>query len=328
MAYRGRIIRYVLVVLLTIWGCSAMIRTWKKESVWIPRFSFYVPGFMFNADLGTSSTARPQQPALPLPEPNAEKTTVSAYVYSNTPLPVIQADKPLLQETNALQKYQKPAIVHADKKQIAVIISPIGLNDKTTADVLSSLPENVTVAMTTDAPGLKEQLETARYHGFETLLHIPMETAEFPAYDAGPNAVYSFQDTPTHQAIFDKILSTALPVTGVITQDTALMEKMPGFDTLIKQNVSDKGLIYLSTESVDVPLNRSTDFYFKDTFYPQALNTYFTRIEQKAESQGYAIAVFPPVPAVVQAVSERISNNPTPTVEFVPVSALFQEVYQ
>lgn len=323
---KGEVIGLILILFLTVWGCWALMQTWKKESVWTPRISFYVPGFMFKTNPQTLPPSPLSSTALPVPEPASYPIDLSVnYVFSNTPLPIIEADQPLEKETNAALKYKKPYTHHPHKKQIALLLSPIGLNDQTTTAVLSSLPEQVTLAFSVNAPHLKTQLESARRHGFETMLFIPMETTHFPAYDSGETAVYSFQDDATNQSVLQAFLSAPLPVSGVITQDTAVMEKMPDFDDLMKQAVSNKGLLYISAEPVDIPLNKAADFDFKENFYPQALDAYRRQIEQTAQNQGYAIAVFPPIPVVLQTLAQWISENSKPDIEFVPVSALFTE---
>lgn len=323
---KGAIIGHILILFLTAWGCWALMQMWKKESVWTPRISFYVPGFMFKANPQTSTTSPLSSTALPVPEPAAQSVDLSAtYVFSNTPLPVIEADQALEKETNAALKYKKPYTLHPHKKQIALLLSPIGLNNQTTDAVLSSLPEQVTLAFSANAPDLKTQLESARRNGFETMLFIPAETTNFPAYDSGETAVYSFQDDATNWAVLQTFLSEPLPVSGVVTQDTAVMEKMPGFDALMQQTVSDKGLLYISTEPVAVSLNKAADFDFKENFYPQAFETYRHQIEQTAQNQGYAIAIFPPIPVVLKTLAQWISENPSTDIEFVPVSALFTE---
>ena len=321
---KGWGIGYILVLVLTAWGCGSMVQIWKKESVWTPRISFYVPGFMFKSD---SKHAEPavHSTTLPLPDPQAESLSSTDYVFSNTPLPIIEADGPIETETHAARKYQKPVSPDPHKKQVAILISPIGFDDKTTATVLSTLPEQVTLSFSADAPYLQNQLESARRHGFETMLFIPTETSDFPAYDAGPHAIYSFQDDATHQAVLHRLLTGPLPISGIVTQNSAVMEKMPDFDALIKEHVSDKGLIYISTEPVAVPFNKAADFDFKENFYPQALDTYRDHIEQKARAQGSAIAIFPPVPLVLQTIARWISQNSAQDIEFVPVSTLLSE---
>lgn len=323
---KGEVIGSLLILFLTVWGCWALVQTWKKESVWTPRISFYVPRFMFKANPQTRAPDPLSTTALPAPEPATQPVDLSAtYVFSNTPLPIIEADQSLEKETNAALKYKKPYTRQPHKKQIALLLSPVGLNDQTTAAVLSALPEQVTLAFSADAPHLKTQIESARRHGFETMLFIPMETTHFPAYDSGETAVYSFQDDATNQSVLQAFLSGPLPVSGVVTQDTAVMEKMPDFDDLMKRAVSDKGLLYISTEPVSVPFNKAADFDFKENFYPQALDAYRRQIEQTAQNQGYAIAVFPPIPVVLQTLAQWISENSKPDIEFVPVSALFTE---
>ena len=105
---KGEVIGSLLILFLTVWGCWALMQTWKKESVWTPRISFYVPGFMFKANPQTRAPDPLSTTALPAPEPATQPVDLSAtYVFSNTPLPIIEADQSLEKETNAALKYKK-----------------------------------------------------------------------------------------------------------------------------------------------------------------------------------------------------------------------------
>ncbi len=317
---------YFLVFLLTIWGGWRLVQTWEKESLWIPRTSFYVPKFMFETTSTSLLPSISKQTDLPVPTGSSDNLESSMnYVFHTTPLSVIKADQPLLKETTAAVKYRKPIKKHPDKKQIALIISPLGLNKQVTEKVLSSLPDLVTLSYSSKAPNLTAQLEDARQKGFETMLNLPMETDDFPAYDPGEKAIYSFQDNITNQKIIENILSNYLPISGVLSQNTALIEKTPELKTLIEENISQKGLIYISSSKITLPLSRHVDLDVHDNLYPEAFHTYIQKLEKTALEKGSAIGIFSPAPVVLQTLAKWISENSSPDIEFVPVSTLLME---
>lgn len=322
---KKNIVFFIIVLLCVGWGSYSMIQTWKKETLWTPRISFYVPGFMF-----AKSKIEIKEPQnhkdIPLPQPNTPLyEEQSHYIFSNTPLSIIDADQPLEKELSALSKYKKNFQIDPHKKQIALVISHLGLNDEITNNVLSSLPEQITLAFSSNTPNLEEQLKSARAHGFETMLNLPIETNDFPNYDSGKNAIYSFQTDTQNKAVIQSILSRFLPITGFISQNASLMEEMPDFPNLIEENISSKGLIYLSSIPMEVKNNNVIDFDIQNNFYPEAFQSYLQKIKNLALQKGNAIAVFPPIPIVIETLAQWILENTSEEIEFVPVSTLFGE---
>lgn len=82
-----------------------------------------------------------------------------------------------------------PAAALAGRKKIALVITGLGINPKTTKAALDSLPAGVTLAFAPYADGLQNWIDEARQRGHEVLLEVPMEPYDFPDSDPGPHVL-------------------------------------------------------------------------------------------------------------------------------------------
>lgn len=297
----------------------------EHEKKWHPKISFYVPEFLYSKQ-NISSRLVNDSSNIPAPMPKKEADLSGKelkYIFSNTALNTIKADTPLIMQTNAKEKYKKNFPLDPSKKKIALIVSDLGLHEKKTLDAFTSLPENLTLAFSTDTRNLKELLEAARQNGFETMLVLPTETDNFPNNDAGKNAIYSFQTPEQNKEVLIKILNQPIPISGFLSKDSAVLENMPFFLPLIQEMILEKGLIFLSTTPLDLPSTRTIDMNIKDNIYPEALDSYFAQAKEIAKQNGSTILIFPFVPIVLNSISKWIQENKNSDFQFVPVSALF-----
>jgi len=73
--------------------------------------------------------------------------------------------------------------------RVALIVSGLGLDRVITETIIARLPVEVSVAFSPYAQDLDAQIASARAHGHEVFLEMPMEPVDFPARDAGPLAL-------------------------------------------------------------------------------------------------------------------------------------------
>lgn len=242
---------------------------------------------------------------------------VPAFVFER-PAPIIVPD------LTTMPPALKQEVVPDDtKKHIAIIVSFLGLNKKVTQEALSVLPNNVTLAYSVHTNDLPHAVKEAKEQGFDVMLNLPMETDDFPLYDAGIKSIYATATPAQNAAVIADVLAEPLPITGFITQNTALMEKMPDFQALM-QPVFDKGLAYVSVTTMDNPLHLATD---KDVGYvvsPFSLDKDKQDIIKIARQKGTAVIVLPPVPLAIHKAAEWIAHADT-DIQFVPIISLLEK---
>ena len=104
-------------------------------------------------------------------------------------LPIIAADG-----RTPFQAYARP-FHDTGAPKVALVISGLGLNAKTTREAIQDLPPEVTLSFVPYAEGLQGWIDLARASGHEVMLEAPMEPLDYPQNDPGPYTLMT-QDAP------------------------------------------------------------------------------------------------------------------------------------
>ncbi len=104
-------------------------------------------------------------------------------------LPIVAADG-----RTPFQAYSRP-FRDTGAPKVALVISGLGLNAKTTRQAIQDLPAEVTLSFVPYAEGLQGWIDLARASGHEVVLEAPMEPLDYPQNDPGPYTLMA-QDSP------------------------------------------------------------------------------------------------------------------------------------
>ena len=115
----------------------------------------------------------------------------------------------------AWQRFARPYPAAAQPR-LAMLLTGLGLNKALTAAAILYLPPDVSLSFSPYAPELGAWIETARAHGHEAFVDLPLESAA-PQDDTGPDALMTGLRPEENEARLDRIIGRAPHALGVAT---------------------------------------------------------------------------------------------------------------
>ncbi|MEE8393833.1 MAG: divergent polysaccharide deacetylase family protein [Rhodospirillales bacterium] len=113
--------------------------------------------------------------------------------------------------------YARPFDENNTLPRIAVIITSMGLSAAATEAAIKRLPGEVTLAFDPYGEGLEQWIAAARGAGHEVLLSLPLEPANFPIFDPGPDALMTTLKPEENKNRLEVLLSRFSGFVGVAT---------------------------------------------------------------------------------------------------------------
>lgn len=146
----------------------------------------------------------------------------------------------------AFTAYARPAPqMDAAKPKIAVIVTGLGMSRGATEAALSIMPQNVTLSLDVYARGLDFWVARAREDGHEILLSMPLDSANFPFNDPGPEALRVLAAPEENVQKLEYILSRTTGYFGVLADHggkfLSVEEQIDG----IMNQLKGRGLMYV-----------------------------------------------------------------------------------
>ena len=222
----------------------------------------------------------------------------------------------------------------SDRPVIAVVMDDLGLN-RPGAWRSIALPGPLTLAFMTYAPGLKGLTKSAREHGHELLVHMPMEPQD-PDQDAGRNVLeVGLSDREILRRLrwglgrFDGFVGINNHMGSRFTERWDLM-------ALVMGELKQRGLMYLDSrtsessagalaaQQLGVPHATRDVFIDNDRHDPAAIRAQLAEVEAVARQQGFAVAIGHPHANTLSALEKWLPSLAAKGFDLVPVSALVE----
>src|SRR5579859_5005334 len=159
-------------------------------------------------------------------------------------LPVIGHDG-----RKAWQVYARPFDLADKRPRVAIVINDLGPSPTMIDTAINHLPAGVSLGFVPYRPRLGEWINLARTAGHEVLLNLPMEPANYPTDDPGPEALLTALDPPANLERLNWVLSQATGYVGLIGLmgsrfSTSHDDMLPILNTL-----QHRGLLYVDNRS-------------------------------------------------------------------------------
>lgn len=143
------------------------------------------------------------------------------------------------------QVYARPFDLNDKRPRVALIISNLGISATQTDAAINRLPAGVTLAYQPYSRRLGEWINLSRGAGHEVMLTLPMEPADYPRNDPGPNALLTALEPAKNMERLNWVLSQGTGYVGLVGYEgsrfTMAREDMtPVLDTLKR-----RGLLYV-----------------------------------------------------------------------------------
>jgi uncharacterized protein len=244
------------------------------------------------------------------------------------PLPRIGADG-----RTPWQTYARP-FFHDDKRpRIALVIGPMGISSNATSRAIEGLPGAVTLAFSSTADQLGIWVDQARRLGHEVMLDLPMEPADFPRNDPGPNTMLVSLDPDRNQ---QRLLSALGRVSGYVGVTSLSGSRFTGAPDSIRPmltEVNRRGLMFLDAlaearspaarEATKIGLPRAIGDGFIDAIPSKAaIEAQLRNLEEAARLDGAAVGIATPYPVTLDHLSQWIKTLEAKGIVLAPITAL------
>jgi len=220
-----------------------------------------------------------------------------------------------------------------DTPRVAIIIAGLGIGSSTTEDAFAQMPAAVTFALTPYASDAAQLAARARAAGHEVLLQVPMEPADYPDNDPGPQTL---QVALTPQQNVDHLhwaMSRFQGYVGLINHTGARFTVSEPSLSPILRETARRGLIYVEDGSVprsvagqiaganNLPYARAR--VIVDAVPSRAgIDRALERLEQIARERGTAVAVSSALPVAIDRIARWIEDAKARGITVVPITAV------
>ena len=244
------------------------------------------------------------------------------------PLPRIGADG-----RTPWQTYARP-FFHDDKRpRIALVIGPMGISSNATSRAIEGLPGAVTLAFSPTADQLGIWVDQARRLGHEVMLDLPMEPADFPRNDPGPNTMLVSLDPDRNQQRLLSALGRVSGYVGVTSLSGSRFTGAPDSIRPILTEVNRRGLMFLDAlagarspaarEATKIGLPRAIGDGFIDAIPSKAaIEAQLRNLEEAARLDGAAVGIATPYPVTLDHLSQWIKTLEAKGIVLAPITAL------
>ncbi|WP_161988303.1 divergent polysaccharide deacetylase family protein [Elioraea sp. Yellowstone] len=257
-----------------------------------------------------------------------------------TPAPAHTAARPEGLAPDAVPEARQPWRAHArpfdqsDRRpRIAVMVVGLGISESATATAIERLPGEISLAFSPyGRDGLLErQVAAARAAGHEVLIGLPMEPANFPLNDPGPQALLTGLPPPENAARLAWVLSRAQGYVGVTNAASAVLrgERFTASAEAMRpvlETLRARGLLYVEARPGERPPAmvpaRTADLVIDERPARAEIEARLAELEAIARERGVALGVSGPSPLSLDRLAAWAPGAAARGFALAPVSAV------
>ena len=224
------------------------------------------------------------------------------------------------------------AFTNSGKPKIAIVLTGVGIGARGTADAISKLPGEVTLAFAPYGRDLESQVIRARRDGHEILLQVPMEPQDYPDSDPGPHTLRSGQPPRENIEKLHWLMSRFSGYVGLTNfLGAKLMTDQAAYGPLLEE-INRRGLLFL--EDGTVQRSRTKELAGKlslpvlvadriqEAGRSRPLELLLSEVEDLAKRNGSAILSVPALPGNIDKISAWERELAGRGLVLAPVSAI------
>ncbi len=230
--------------------------------------------------------------------------------------------------------YARPFDTTDNRPRLAVVFTSLGLSSAATEAAIQGLPGGVTLAFQPYADDLQQWIQLARAAGHEVLLNLPMEPADYPSSDPGPQALFTALTPEQNLSRLDWALSRVTGYVGVTnfmgSRFTTSREAM----LPVVQVLKDRGLLLLDSRAsarsvatklaTELAVPRAINDRFLDTgeVTRVSIDSRLAEAERIALEVGTSVVIGQPYPVTIERVRAWAQDLESRGIALAPLSAV------
>lgn len=280
-----------------------------------------------------------------MPEPprvNQQANTLSSTQTPLTPAPnqnlLVRGDngfKPALGPDGliAWQEYARPYTGDNETPRIAIMVTDIGLNTRSSNAAIDNLPGQVDLAFSPYGRNLQEWMDKGRAKGHEGFLMIPTEPVNYPANDPGPHTLITDLNPRDNLLRLDWVLSQVAGYVGIVNHMGSKFTASEEALSPILTDLQSRGLMLVDARSsrfsmaarVARTLNMPraiNDRYIDNVITVEEIQSQLRELEITANTFGAALGLARATPLTITQIAQWAESLPDKGIELVPVTAI------
>ncbi|NQZ14979.1 MAG: divergent polysaccharide deacetylase family protein [Alphaproteobacteria bacterium] len=234
------------------------------------------------------------------------------------------------------EAYKKPYSAQTRKPKIAFVAVDAGLSRTSTDRLIKEMPEEISLAFSPYAPGIKLLSDAARKEGHETWMMLPLENEDYPKHDPGPLTLLVTASIEQNHARLLSIMGRAAGYVGVISWEDHVYTPKDAETSAAIQQIFGRGLGVIDSSPSSMRdfgrrMAYSNEFPFaKNNFWldkdltPGAMRAQLKKLEDLAAARGEAIMLFHPYPKSIDTIQGWMKSRAAREYEVVPASFIAQ----
>jgi len=247
---------------------------------------------------------------------------------ANGLLPVLGPDSRV-----AWKEYARPVENLDDRPYIAIIVTGIGLNSKTTELAIKTLPGQIDFGFSPYGQQLQHWMNISREYGHEGFLMIPTEPLKYPENDPGPHTLMTGASQRDNLKKLDWLLSQVTGYVGVINDMGSKFTASEEDILPVLNDLNARGLMMLDSRSTRfsraaklarrISMPRAFNNLYIDNIVSAAeITKNLTTLENTARTYGSAIGVARAYPLSIREIRKWSQELEGRGIQLVPITAI------
>lgn len=284
------------------------------------------------------------QPSTSIPQPTV---TVQNQQLENTQLPLKKApnENLLIRGDNGLKpalgpdgliawkEYARPFSGNEDSPRIAILITDIGLNSRSSTAAINTLPGQVDLALSPYGRNLQSWMDKARAKGHEGFLMLPTEPLNYPDNDPGPHTLIADTNPSNNLVKLDWLLSQVAGYVGVVNHMGSKFTASEEALTPVLTDLHSRGLMLVDGRSTRFSMaarvarnlnmpRAMNDRYIDNVITPEEIKKQLAELEITANTFGAALGLARATPLSINEIATWADTLAKKGIELVPVTAI------
>lgn len=233
----------------------------------------------------------------------------------------------------AWQEYARPYTGPDDAPRIAILITDIGLNTKSSNAAIDDLPGQIDMAFSPYGRNLQDWMDKARAKGHEGILMLPTEPLNYPDNDPGPHSLLTDLSQTDNLKRLDWLLSQVTGYVGVVnhmgSKFTASEEGM----TPILNDLNNRGLMFIDSRSTRFSMaarlarqlnmpRAMNDRFIDNVISPAEIKRQLSELEKTARTFGTALGLARATPLTIREIAAWAETLDQNGIQLVPITAI------
>jgi uncharacterized protein len=226
-----------------------------------------------------------------------------------------------------------PVPSRKNSPRIAIVLTGLGLSAAATEQAIAKLPGPVTYAFAPYGPQVEAAVASARAHGHEVLLQLPMEPFDYPDNDPGPQTLLMSLTPEQNLDRMHWLMSRFQGYVGIANYMGARFTSSEQALAPVLRETAKRGLIYFDDGSSPRSLASQiagansmafakADLAIDSVPTAEHIDRALTRLEALARERGVVVAVASALPASIERIAQWAKAAEGRGFTLVPISAV------